>query len=418
MGLQKMKAAATDSNFRDFSFIASATAVSDYGECEEILLASDTFHVGVFETESAPFWQDALATTNGEQHNLRRRTLARLFSKAAVAAYERDVLDSAIDKSLREAARTRDKVGLVHTDLALLVRLVLVRVAAAIIGLDEIETPERVRTLSDYADGVAGGINVRWSKRPHAEVIEEAVVARDAFASEFYERSSARREALVQRSMRGELSVNELPADLITLMLLDKKDQWDEGLRLREAMTFLNGGIHSTAGAVAYAVDELRHWLRLRPRDTDHLTDSNFLRAIGNEAIRLHPPIPVLTRRATADVTLRGGRMVRAGEMIALLIKQANRSPEIFGEDAAVFNPHRTVPSRYPSYGLAFGAGPHLCIGKPLVTTAGHEDLVRTIAKILRAFVEADIRPDPDRPPTMMATGHDRYETYPVILRL
>jgi cytochrome P450 len=67
----------------------------------------------------------------------------------------------------------------------------------------------------------------------------------------------------------------------------------------------------------------------------------------------------LLQRTAREDLTLRG-RTVRKGKLVYLSLGAANRDPEVFAE------PHRFDVGRADNRHLAFGAGPHLCLGMTL----------------------------------------------------
>jgi cytochrome P450 len=77
------------------------------------------------------------------------------------------------------------------------------------------------------------------------------------------------------------------------------------------------------------------------------------------EVLRYESPIPMASRLAQADLTL-SGAAVRAGDSVILHLAGANRDPAIF-ENAAMFDVARTN-NRH----LAFGRGPHFCLGAPL----------------------------------------------------
>jgi cytochrome P450 len=77
------------------------------------------------------------------------------------------------------------------------------------------------------------------------------------------------------------------------------------------------------------------------------------------EVLRYESPIPMASRLAQADLTL-SGTAVRAGDSVILHLAGANRDPAMF-EQAATFDVTRTN-NRH----LAFGRGPHFCLGAPL----------------------------------------------------
>jgi hypothetical protein len=68
----------------------------------------------------------------------------------------------------------------------------------------------------------------------------------------------------------------------------------------------------------------------------------------------------------------------------------------VFGEDVADFNPYREVEQGTHRYGLAFGAGPHMCFGLPLVM--GSEGTDGSLVHLLKTVLAAGAEPDPDGP--------------------
>jgi cytochrome P450 len=84
------------------------------------------------------------------------------------------------------------------------------------------------------------------------------------------------------------------------------------------------------------------------------------------EILRFYPPFIHMQRTATQDVTV-GGMDIKKGDLVRLFYPSVNHDPELFGDDAEVFditrsrritdlrNQHRT-----------FGVGQHFCIGSHL----------------------------------------------------
>ena len=82
--------------------------------------------------------------------------------------------------------------------------------------------------------------------------------------------------------------------------------------------------------------------------------------AATEEFLRLYTPYRGFARTARTDVTVRG-RTIPAGEPIALVYASANRDDDVF-EDASSFRLDR--PNMKDS--VAFGRGPHMCVGAAL----------------------------------------------------
>jgi len=77
------------------------------------------------------------------------------------------------------------------------------------------------------------------------------------------------------------------------------------------------------------------------------------------EMIRWSTPVTQFCRTATRDTELRG-KSIRAGENLGLFYASANRDEEIFDE------PTKFKVDRQPNRHLAFGMGPHMCLGNIL----------------------------------------------------
>lgn len=88
--------------------------------------------------------------------------------------------------------------------------------------------------------------------------------------------------------------------------------------------------------------------------------ERQLLPAAVEEFLRLYTPYRGFARTATRDVEIRG-RTIPEGEPIALVYASANRDAEVFAEPEA-FKLDR--PNMKDS--LAFGRGPHMCVGAPL----------------------------------------------------
>ncbi|KTE38587.1 MULTISPECIES: cytochrome P450 [unclassified Sphingopyxis] len=88
--------------------------------------------------------------------------------------------------------------------------------------------------------------------------------------------------------------------------------------------------------------------------------DPSILAANGvDEMVRWVTPVKHFFRTAVEDYELRGKR-IRAGDHLMLCYPSANRDEEAFAD------PFRFDLSRPPNRHLAFGYGPHLCLGQHL----------------------------------------------------
>lgn len=152
-------------------------------------------------------------------------------------------------------------------------------------------------------------------------------------------------------------------SDLISRLLSAAKD--DEKLGEEELVSLcimlLFAGHETTVNLISAGTlllmeqPEQLDIFRARPEMTDSAID---------EFLRLHSPIQATTRIAYADVVI-GGRLVRRGESVTLLLGSANRDPAAFPD------PDRLDIARRPNRHLAFGRGIHYCLGAPLAMAQG-----------------------------------------------
>lgn len=108
--------------------------------------------------------------------------------------------------------------------------------------------------------------------------------------------------------------------------------------------------------------------------------------AVVDELLRLVTPNQFI-RRVARETVLVGGRTIRVGDAVMLVLAAANRDPERFPD------PDRFVLDRTERRDVALGQGPHYCLGGPLA---------RLEARIaLRALLE--------RHPALALAGAPRY---------
>jgi cytochrome P450 len=89
------------------------------------------------------------------------------------------------------------------------------------------------------------------------------------------------------------------------------------------------------------------------------LADPRLMPAAVEEMLRWVSPVMYFVRTATRDVELHG-QTVREGERVTIWYGSANRDAEVFPE------PDRFDVRREPNDHLAFGIGPHFCLGANL----------------------------------------------------
>jgi cytochrome P450 len=129
------------------------------------------------------------------------------------------------------------------------------------------------------------------------------------------------------------------------------------------------------------------HLSRDRELQTRLRDDPALIPAAMEEFLRLYTPYRGFARTAKTDVCIRG-RDIPAGDPIALVYASANRDEEVF-EDAETFQLGR--PNMKDS--LAFGRGPHMCVGAALARLELVVALEEMLARTRGFFVSGEIVP-------------------------
>jgi cytochrome P450 len=151
--------------------------------------------------------------------------------------------------------------------------------------------------------------------------------------------------------------------DLISGLLKaqEEGDRLTDQELLANCVLLLNAGHETTANLIgngAFAL--LRHPDQLkRLRD-----DPSLLPTAIEELLRYDSPVQFTNRILTADMEV-GGKRLRAGQMVVLLLAAANRDPDQFP------NPDKLDVGRPNNKHVAFGLGAHFCLGAPLARLEG-----------------------------------------------
>jgi cytochrome P450 len=162
--------------------------------------------------------------------------------------------------------------------------------------------------------------------------------------------------------------------DLITALVKAQQegDRLNEAELLANAVLLLNAGHETTTNLIGNGtLALLRHpdqFRRLRD-------DPALIPTAVEELLRYDSPVQFTTRVLKADLAL-GGKQLRAGETVLLLLGAANRDPGQFPD------PDRLDVGRADNKHLAFGLGSHFCLGAPLARLEGRivfETLLRRL---------------------------------------
>ncbi|GAB1300881.1 Leukotriene-B4 omega-hydroxylase 3 [Apodemus speciosus] len=206
-----------------------------------------------------------------------------------------------------------------------------------------------------------------------------------------------RRRTLPDQGLDGFLKskAKSKTLDFIDVLLLSKDEDGkglsDEDIRA-EADTFMFEGHDTTASGLSWILynlarhpeyqercrQEVRELLRGREPEEiewDDLAQLPFLTMCIKESLRLHPPVPVISRCCSQDVALPNGRTIPKGTICLISIFGIHHNPSVWPNpevlpalSSRVYDPSRFDPENIkdssPLAFIPFSAGPRNCIGQ------------------------------------------------------
>jgi cytochrome P450 len=324
----------------------------------------------------APGLGRGLVTAEGEEWRLQRRTLAPLFTPRTVTSFFPAMVEAA-DRLVRRWQRRSD--GRVIDAALDMTRVTLDVLERTIFTQGVPKDPDALgRAITRYFNSIGrvdpldifgfpdwvprvGRLRARPAIRFFEETVNELIEARKALLA------------------RGEPA----PRDLLTLLLEAADPETGKGLSDIEVrtniVTFIGAGHETTANALSWSLYLLSQDERARAlveREVDevlgegaiephHLERLAYTRAVIDEAIRLYPPAPYMSRTAIEDDRV-GDLEIPAGSMVAIAPYVLHRHRRLWDEPDA-FRPERFLPENRKQIDrfayLPFGAGPRVCIG-------------------------------------------------------
>lgn len=190
-------------------------------------------------------------------------------------------------------------------------------------------------------------------------------------------------DQLVYRIIAERRTLQTDTGDLLSMLLLAQDEETGQRMNDRqvrdEVQTLLLAGHETTANTLTWTwyllsehpeVElrlhaELNNVLGGRVPTVEDLPDLSYTRMVLEEALRLYPAAPFLSRKAVAADELRGCH-IPANSMVMISPYAMHRHPA-FWEEPLRFEPERFEPERAtarPAYAyFPFGGGPRVCIG-------------------------------------------------------
>ena len=396
--------------------------LSDYKVCEKALLEPD-LEQALYD-EGAILMKKVLVTLHGQEHRERRVLEMRVFRRNFFRHYEHEVIPKVFDEVVQPFldAGKADVVDFGYR--------VMVYLAVAFAGIDlQTRTREEFDELVGMLRTFGTAATLAQSKLDREAEKKKIAATLNAFDERFFTPSAERRQALIERFDAGEIDEDELPMDVLTVLLRNEdKLDIDRDMVLRETAFYFLAGAHTSVHSLGHVMHHLLSWCEANPKDRQRLIDDTALiQRFVHESFRLHPSSPVSMRKALADVEFLSGDTAQAGDTVVINLQQANRDTSLFGDDAAEFNPYREIPKGATETGITFGIGIHSCLGKNLAAgtlpRAGEvidpeRRQVGMVAWVAQALLRCGAVKDPDNPGHIDPTiTRETWAEYPVLFK-
>jgi cytochrome P450 len=349
-----------------------------------------------------------LLTTAADEWKFQRRTAAPLFQPQAVTDYVPDMVGAVGEQLKRlEVASTAGATVDIAGEMTWLTYEIISRTVFS----SELQTSaDDMRAAIGQYFAVLGRIDLwdllkfpSWLPRPGQRRVRSAT---GVFRNEVHR--------LLERRRTREAAAEKLPRDIVTLLMEARDPETGAGLSDQiihdNLVTFIGAGHETTANALCWTLFLLSEfpWAYDRlAREVDTVLGSAvptvqnipnlvFTRMVIEEAMRLYPPVPFLSRQAIGPDRL-GGVEIRPRTLVVVAPWVVHRH-RLLWEEPDLFEPERFAPDRralVPRFGyLPFGAGPRICIGAGFAL----QEAVVALAMIVQRFrfrliADAEVEP-------------------------
>lgn len=299
-----------------------------------------------------------MITADGGVHTRYRRLVSKAFSPRSIAALEPTV--RAITTRLIDTWIDRDRIEVVE-DFA--VPLPVEVIARALNVPDD-----RLADFRRWSDATVLTFGATPTVDERVAAIRTVQELQRFFMAAIEERRARPRDDLLTGLLDARIDADDEE--------VDDKRPLDVPEMVSLVQELLVGGNETTTKLLA----EMFRLLAGRPdRWAEVRANPELIPALVEESLRLASPAQAMWRLTTEDTEL-GGVAIPAGSRVVLSYASANRDEQLFA-DPDEFDPRRESLGDH----LAFGRGPHFCIGAGLARLEARiafEELARRVQSI------------------------------------
>jgi len=352
-----------------------------FAECDEVLRHPDSCSDRTKSTmaqralaagqQLRPFGTPGFLFLDPPDHTRLRRLVSKAFSPKVVKALEPDIA-AMVDGLLDKVAATGEFE--VIEDLAYPLP---VAVICRLLGVPIEDEPKFSSASALLAQGLDPFIAFTGQAQGFEERLEAGLWLR-GYLRELLEK---RRAHPAEDLISGLIAVEE------------SGDQLTEDEIVATCNLLLIAGHETTVNLIANAILAL---LRHREHWTALASDAELAPTIIEETLRYDPPVQLAGRIAGADMTI-GGIDIPKGDNMMLLFAAAHRDPLVTDR------PDDFDPTRDTVRHMAFGKGPHFCLGAPLARL----ETAVALSAVTKRFPNAQLAGEPVYKPNVTLRGMD-----------
>ena len=348
-----------ESNLTVFASFADCDAVLRHpSSCSDRLKSTSAQQAIAAGQPARPFGVPGFLFLDPPDHTRLRRLVSKAFSPKVVKSLEPDIatmVDGLLDE-VEEAGRFEAIADLAHP--------LPVAVICRLLGVPLEDEPLFSAASTLLAQGLDPFIAFTGQTQGMEERLEAGLWLRGYL-----------RELLAQRRAQP---ADDLMSGLIAVE--ESGEQLTEEDIVATCNLLLVAGHETTVNLIANAILAMlrhpQHWAALS-------RDAGWAPAIIEETLRYDPPVQLVGRVAGDDMTINGVDVPKVDTMM-LLLAAAHRDP------AVIDRPDEFDPGRAAVRHLAFGLGPHFCLGAPLARLEAAAALTAVTTRFPNARLAAE----------------------------